>query len=175
MIRPAGSVDEPQMSRLRSSTIKVGPHPDRLEGTYRNRPAYLAVWVSCVLAAPLAAAAMLVATGGAELVAGAVVLGAALGGAVLVGRYGVRPRFEVGAEGVRIVNPTQSWSLSWDQVTRFACRDLLVVVTEDGECLGVSALPARGWGADRFGRPGPVADLADRLNARVAEARCVPA
>jgi hypothetical protein len=168
MLRRGPAADKPQMSRLRSSTIKVGPHPDRLEGTYRNRPAYLAVWVTCVLVALGTAAAMSTWSDRSSLVAGAVVLVAALAGAGVAGWYGVRPRFEVRAEGVTIVNPTQTWSLAWSEVAEFASHDQLVVTTEDGELIGVSALPPRGWGGHRLGRPGPVAELTDRLNARLA-------
>jgi hypothetical protein len=158
------AVDVPEVNHLASSTIKVGPYPHRLEGTYRNRPAQFAAWVGCVAAVPLVVAAMTLSHGAATLgVLGALLLGA-LAGAVVIGQRGVRPRLEVTREGIVIVNPDQTRSLTWAQIQAFECRDAVVVLTDRNEQVVVSALPTRAWGE-------PVSALADRLNTRLAEAR----
>jgi Bacterial PH domain len=148
------------MSHLTASTIKVGPHPERLEGTYRNRPAYFALWVGCATVAPLVIAALTLRHDRAWIGGGIVALVAALAGAVLIGRRGVRPRFEVSRDGVVVVNPAQTRTLTWDQIEAFECRQTLVVRTTDGEHIHVWALPSRVWG-------GPVTTLTERLNSRL--------
>ena len=104
--------DAAEVNQLLSSTIKVGPHPDRLEGTYRNRPAQFAIWVGCiaVLAFVVLALALSPSRSLAMSGAGVLVAAAAVVTAFVVGRRGVRPRFEVTPEGVcvgstAILNP----------------------------------------------------------------------
>jgi Bacterial PH domain len=156
---PGSPVDSVEMSHLASSTIKVGPHPERLEGTYRNRPAYFALWVGCIAVVPLVVAALVLRHDPAWIGGGILALVATLAGAVLIGRRGVRPRFEVSRDGVVVVNPAQLRRLTWDQIEAFQCRQTLVVRTTEGEQIHVWALPSRVWG-------GPVAALTERLNSR---------
>ena len=158
--------DAAEVNQLLSSTIKVGPHPDRLEGTYRNRPAQFAIWVGCIAVLALVVLALVVSPSRSLAMSGAGVLvaAAAVVTAFVVGRRGVRPRFEVTPEGVCVVNPAQTRSLTWAQIEAFDCAETLVVRTGGHDDVAVNALPTRSWG-------GPVATLADRLNARLDEAR----
>jgi hypothetical protein len=152
-------VDSAEVNRLAASIIKVGPHPDRLEGTYRNRPAYFALWVGCIALVPLVVAALLLWPDSAWIGGGILALVATLAGAVVIGRRGVRPRFEVSRDGVVVVNPAQTRTLTWDQIQAFECRQSLVIRTTDDEYIDVWALPSRVRG-------GPVAALTERLNSR---------
>jgi hypothetical protein len=152
-------VDSAKMSHLASSTIKVGLHPERLEGTYRNRPAYFALWVGCLAVVPLVVAALILRHDPTWIASGSLALLATLAGVVLVGRRGVRPRFEVSGDGVIVVNPAQTRMLTWGQIQAFECGQTLVVRTTEDEHIDVWALPSRVRG-------GPVATLTERLNSR---------
>ena len=164
MQRGAARADGLEVKHLAGSLIKVGPFPQRLEGTYRNRPAYFAAWVGCLAAVPVLVAAMTLWHDG--LVSGILValLVAALAGTVVIGQRGVRTRFEVSREGVVVVNPDQTRSLTWAQIQAFECGTAVVVRTDRDEELVVSALPTGTWS-------GLVTALTDRLNTRLAEAR----
>jgi Bacterial PH domain len=95
----------------------------------------------------------------------------AVGGAAAVWALYARPRLVVDGRGVAVVGALGTRRLGWDEVERFDCERVLLVVPVEGEPVAVPALPSVNLVRVVWGTAGPVDALAARLNEHLSDLR----